>query len=135
MVKPRHSPSSAGCPLPKATKNPSPSPYTQSSTCQNLYRCLIRKHAFGSLLHHTLFREQSSSLEANVPKLKSSWDKMRTFDGKGNDSHYLNNSLTFVILWAMYFPQKASTTILCRKCDKKWYHRYAFVVDMSLSSN
>ena len=58
---------------------------------------LYRKHAFVSGLRHSLFREQSFSLEATMPKLKCSLDDMRTMAGKGNESLSWTTSQTFFI--------------------------------------
>lgn len=58
---------------------------------------LYHKHAFVSGLRHSLLREQSFSLEANMSNLKSSLEDMRTMGGKGNESLYWTTSQTFFI--------------------------------------
>ena len=55
------------------------------------------QHAFGSGLRHSMLSEQSFSLEANLPKLKSSLDDLSTIGGKGDESLNWTTPMTFLI--------------------------------------
>lgn len=98
---------------------------------------LNHKHAFDSGKCSSTRREQSFSLEANKPELKSHFDHMGTLGGKGNESVHLTTSQTFSSydlcissigkiynsMWGM--PQK----------KKKWDQRYSLVLGMAFVFN
>lgn len=99
---------------------------------------LNHKHAFDSGKCSSTRREQSFSLEANKPELKSHFEHLGTLGGKGNESVHLTTSQTFSSydLCISFNRQNLQLYVgNATKKKKKWDQRYSLVLGMAFVFN